>query len=171
MTRIVRGAVVAVALVALAALGWRMNLLGVRTERPFGSVAVAFDATPPSPGYAWTRDGKPVSTNELATMAGPDHCGWESATFLIIGWPPGTFAPTAAQARQYVRDPRGVIRFPHAQPFERDVTLPSDARTTGFRLGAIELYVSPSDLDRWIYVVGPTSTERWPRSDPMTFCD
>ena len=34
--------------------------------------------------------------------------------------------------------------------------LPTDAQATGYRLGAIELYVSPSDDDRWIYVVGPS---------------
>jgi hypothetical protein len=167
----VRAAAVALAVLCLAALGWRANLFGVRTEPPLGSVAAAFDATPAYPGYTWTRDGHAVSANELATMAGPDHCGWGSATFLIMGWPPGTFAPTAAQARQYIRDPQRVIQVPRAQPLERDVRLPADARKTGFRLGAIELYVSPSDADEWIYVVGPSSAERWPRSDPMTLCD
>lgn len=168
--RLLTGTVIALALVAIGVLGWRANLLGVRTERPFGSVATAFDLTPPYPGYVWTRDGRPVSTNELATMAGPDHCGWGSATFLLIGWPPGTFAATAARARQYIRDPHGVIQVPDREPLQRDVKLPADARATGYRLGAIELYLSPSDEDRWIYVVGPSNVERWPRGDPMVLC-
>lgn len=167
---IVKGAVVVLALVAFAALGWRANLLGVRTERPFGSVAIAFDQTPPHPGYAWTREGRAVGQFELVTIAGPGHCGWESATFLMIGWPPGTVAPTSSQARHYIRDPQGVILGSYRDLLERDVKLPGDAKPTGYRLGAIELYLSPSDEDRWIYVVGPSNVERWPRADPMVLC-
>jgi len=40
----------------------------------------------------------------------------------------------------------------------------------GYRYGAIELYLNPSDQDEAIYVVSPTDVERWPRSDPMTLC-
>jgi hypothetical protein len=36
--------------------------------------------------------------------------------------------------------------------------------------GAIEIFVSPSEQDRAIYVVGAGGAERWPRSDPMTLC-
>lgn len=168
--RITKGAVVVLALVAFAALGWRANLLGVRTERPLGSVAGVFDRTPPHPGYAWTREGRAVSQFELVTIAGPAHCGWESATFVFIGWPPGTVAPDASGARQYIRDPQGVIDGRYRELLERDVKLPSDAKPTGHRLGAIELYVSPSDDDRWIYVAGPSNVERWPRADPMALC-
>jgi hypothetical protein len=168
--RIVKGAAVVVALALIAALGWRLNLFGVRTEPPFGSVAAAFDATPAYPGYAWTRDGRSVSEFELVTIAGPGHCGWGAATFMFIGWPPRTVAPNSSQARQYIRDPHGVIEGVPREPFERDVKLPGDARATGHRLGAIEIYVSPSDSERWIYLVGPSDAERWPRSDPMTLC-
>lgn len=168
--RVARGAVVVLALIVFAALGWRANLLGVRTDQPFGSVASAFDRTPSHPGYAWTREGREVSQFELVTIAGPAHCGWESATFVFIGWPPGTFAPNASQARQYIRDPRGVVYGSYRNLLERDVKLPSDAKSTGHRLGAIELYFSASDDDRWIYVAGPSSVERWPRADPMVLC-
>ena len=168
--RVAKGALVVLALVVFAAVGWRANLLGVRTERPFGSVATAFDDTPAHPGYAWTRDGRVVSQFELVTIAGPGHCGWEKATSLFIGWPPGTVAPDASRSRQYIRDPRGVVDGRFQELLERDVALPSDAKPTGHRLGAIELYTSPSDDDRWIYVVGPSNVERWPRADPMVLC-
>ena len=168
--RIVRGALVAFALVGLAALGWRVNLFGVRTGPPLGSVAVAFDETPAYPGYSWTRDGRAVGERELVTIAGPAHCGWETATLLFIGWPPGTVSPDASQSHQYIRDPRGVIRGTYQDLLDRDVKLPADARATGYRLGAIELYLSPTDEDRWIYVAAPSSVERWPRSNPMVLC-
>jgi len=168
--RIIGALAVAVALVAFAVVGWRANLLGIRTQMPFASVGSVFDVTPAYPGYTWTRDGRPVSNLELATIAGPDHCRWETATFLFLGWPPGTVAPSGAQARQYIRDPKGVIVGPYHALFERNVRLPNDARPTEYHLGAIQLYFSPSDQDRWIYVVGPSDAERWPRSDPMTLC-
>jgi hypothetical protein len=161
--------VVVLAAVVVGGFAWRANLLGIRTELPFGSVATAFDLPPADPGYTWSRDGRPVSNLELATVAGPEHCHWDSATFLFIGWPPGTLASTSEQARQYVRDPQGVISRLEGK-LERNVTLPTDARPTGYRLGAIQLYLSASDQDRWIYIVSPSDAERWPRSDPMTLC-
>jgi len=48
------------------------------------SLGAVFDATPAYPGYTWTRDGRSVKPEELGTIAGPGHCGWESATFLTI---------------------------------------------------------------------------------------
>src|SRR5438034_8894680 len=56
------------------------------------SLGAVFDATPAYPGYTWTRDGRSVKPEELGTIAGPGHCGWESATFLTIGWPVGTLS-------------------------------------------------------------------------------
>jgi len=36
--------------------------------------------------------------------------------------------------------------------------------------GSIQIFVSPTDQDDAIYVVGALATERWPRSDPFTLC-
>jgi len=156
--------------VGLGALGWRGNAFDVRARPPFGSVATAFDDPIGYPGYVWTRDGRSVGPSELNTIAGPDHCHWQSATMLHIGWPPGTISTIATQARQYIRDPRGVIRDSYRDRLGRNVGLPEDARPTGYRLGAIELYLSPSDQESWIYVVSPSDQERWPRADPMVAC-
>jgi hypothetical protein len=155
---------------ALVVLGWRFNGLGIRTASPLASVAIAFDSPPASPGYAWTRDGRAVPREEVVAFAGPDHCRWQSATFLMIGWPPGTFANTAALARQYVRDPKAAVKSSLRERLATNVELPGDARATGYRLGVIEIYLSAADQDQAIYVSGPGGTERWPRSDPMTLC-
>jgi hypothetical protein len=152
---------------ALAAIMWRGNLFGVRA----GSVAAGFDTPLAYPGYTWTRNGNAVTPEELGTIAGPDHCGWQSATFLTIGWPPGTASTTSARARQYIRDPKGVFGSRFRDRLVRNVTLPPDARPTGYRYGAIEIYLSPSDQDDAIYLLSPTDRERWPRSDPMTACE
>lgn len=173
MRRTLLGGVAVLILLVVAVVGWRANVLNIRGAVS-GSVAAAFDDPPASPGYTWSKDGRAVSRSELATFGGPDHCGWQSATFLMIGWPPGTLADTASKARQYVRDPRGSVVVYQGRAFRellgRNVALPSDAKPTGYKLGAIELYLSPSDEDRWIYVASPRDAERWPRSDPMTAC-
>ena len=153
--------------VALAAIVWRVNIFDV----PAGSVATAFDQPPAYPGYTWTRNGKAVTSEELGTISGPDHCGWQSATLLTIGWPVGTASTTAAQARQYIRDPQGVFGARFRDRLGRNVNLPTDALPTGYRYGAIEIYLSPSDQDGAIYLVSPSDRERWPRSDPMKACE
>ena len=137
---------------------------------PGAGLGPIFDLTPAYPGYPWTRDGHPVKPEELGTSAGPAHCGWESATFLTIGWPVGTLSTSAARSRQYIRDPRGVVRPALRDRLDLDATLPSDAHPTGYVYGSIQIYVSASDEDSAIYVVGPTGTERWPRSEPMSLC-
>lgn len=161
------------AIIAALVFGWRLNAMGVRTASPFASVALAFDPPPGSPGYAWTRDGRPVRPGELATFAGPDHCGWQSATFLLIGWPLGTAAATASEARLYIRDPQGAMSgaVNYRDLLDLSARVPSDARSTGYRFGHLELFLSPSDQDEAIYVVARGSAERWARSDPISqFC-
>jgi len=134
-------------------------------------LGATFDSTPPYPGYTWTREGRSVTPEELGTIAGPGHCGWQSATFLHIGWPVGTHSTTSAQIRQYIRDPHGVVGATLRDRLELRAKLPTDARATGYTYGSIQIFVSASDQDEAIYVVGPTATERWPRSDPFTLCD
>jgi hypothetical protein len=152
----------AVAVLAiLAILAWQFRA---------GSVASAFDRPPAFPGYAWTRDGRAVASEEMETIAGPSHCGWQSATMLFIAWPPGTGPTTYFQGRLYIRDPEGVYGVPFRDGLARNVTLPADAQSTGYRFGAIEIYVSPSDQDQAIYVVSPRDAERWPRVDPVRLC-
>jgi hypothetical protein len=151
-------------------LGWRVDAFGLRSATPASSVAAAFDDPPRYPGYVWTRDGQRVSEFELTTIAGPDHCGWQTATFLFIAWPIGTVAPTAERTRQYIRDPKAVITASFRDRLRNGALLPPDARATGYRHGSIEVYASASDDNDAIYVVGPGGAERWPRSDPMTLC-
>lgn len=134
-------------------------------------LGAVFDATPPYPGYAWTREGRSVKPEEFGTIAGPGHCGWQSATFLSIGWPVGTLSTSSAQARQYIRDPNGVVRAMLRDRLDLNAKVPSDARPTGYTHDSVRVYLSPTDQDEAIYIVGPFGAERWPRSDPVTLCD
>lgn len=150
--------------VLLLALFWRLDLLDVRTSMPFASVASAFDDPPGYPGYGWTRGGSPVAREEIVTAAGPGHCNQQSATFLTIGWPPGTKAFTFSAARLYTRDPNGVVAKSLRDALVRRATLPGDSVSTGYRHGVLEIFVSPSEAEEGIYVVSPSDVERWPRN-------
>lgn len=157
------------AAVALAALVLACGSAGPGSTHGQGTVADIFRSPDPYPGKAWTRGGVEVPPTEIVAAAGPEHCGWQSATFLTLGWPLGTRPQTAAGARQYVRDPRRVLpsRLP---PLELDATLPADASPTGYAHGPVRLYLAPSDQDRAAYLVLGDSVERWPRSDPIAVC-
>ena len=164
-----RVTIAAVIALALVAVSWPLNLLDVRARAPFASVASAFEQAPGSPGYRWSRGGRDVDGAELATFRPPDHCSsWRSATMMFIGWPIGTKAATFAQARYYLRDPEGVIGADFRDGLVRGATLPKDAAPTGYQLGPIQVFLSPSDQDQAVYVVAPSGAERWPRVvDPI----
>lgn len=118
------------------------------------------------PGRPWTGPGgEAVVPSIVSANDGSSHCGLDLATFLRVGWPLGTVARSAGDTRTYVRDPEGVVKFrPEiASGFRADVRLPSDAVATGYRSDTLELWLSPAESDRWMYVKSPTSTERWPR--------
>jgi hypothetical protein len=135
------------------------------------TVGSYFDRPPPYPGNLWTKDGRFVDSAELDASAGPSHCGWDSVTMLNIGWPLGTRSTSADQDRQYVRDPGHILQTPNlVGTWARNPTLPDDASDTGYRYGALKLYLAASDQNSYAYLVSPTDSERWPRSDPMTLC-
>ena len=124
------------------------------------------------PGALWTKNGAIVPPLIIDAAAGPSPCdGWQSATFLTLGWPLGRRASFSTQARQYVRDPRGVVDPANLRShLDLHATLPPDARPTGYFDGGAQLYVAPSNEDVAIYIVEGSTVERWPRSDPMTTC-
>jgi|SRR5438874_4138562 len=158
------------AAVAIAGAIWAWNVLDVRARSPLATVASAFDAPPAYPGYRWTRDGHEAGEFELTSIAGPAHCGWQSATMLFLAWPIGTVATSGDQTRQYVRDPQGVLHGTYRDRLVLHASLPADAASTGYRLGSIELYLAPEREGDAIYVVAPAGAERWPRADPMQLC-
>jgi hypothetical protein len=149
---------------------WALNVFEVRARSPLATVASAFDAPPAYPGYRWARGGREVGQFEIVSIAGPSHCGWQSATMLSLAWPIGSVASSGDQLRQYVRDPFGVFGPALRDRLVLHAKLPVDAAATGFRLGDIAIYLAPSDQDDAIYIVAPSGAERWPRADPMRLC-
>jgi hypothetical protein len=119
----------------------------------------------------WTdRRGEEVPDSILVTYRGDEHCDWQSAVFLDVGWPLGTRHTTAADARRYVRDPEGLFPELLLAEFDGDAELPRDARFTGYRRGDAELWLSPTEADRALFVVRGDVIERWPRTRDVLGC-
>ena len=122
-----------------------------------------------------TLPHRSTGTLVLQVVDGANACGLDGSTFLSMSWPPGTVlrAPTfddfrRDRAREYIRDPDGAIQrlgpWRLAATFDPDANPPPDASPTGFHRGPWQLWISPSDADRAVYLVTDDKVERWPRA-------
>ena len=109
----------------------------------------------------------------LASYPGPEHCDWESVTFLEVAFSLTRPEDELARRSQYLRDPDGVLEALVVAPYDGDASLPEDAVATGFHSGDAELWVSPADADGdtygAVYVVDD-DVERWPRTREEIAC-
>jgi hypothetical protein len=142
------------------------------TPGPIDPVAAAVEGDWTAPDGSIAPAGDPFV---IQSYEGPEHCGWTSATFLSLSWPVGTPADGMADARQYVRDPHGILDAETAGSFRDDTALPVDAEFTGYHRGTWQLWVAPSDADRAVYAVNADPTaqgivERWTRARELIGC-
>ena len=90
--------------------------------------------------------------------------------------PPGTTnhvgeSAEVTPARQYIRDPEGVLGEPELRRgFEIGRDLPDDAIYTGFQRGDVQLWLGPDRGEQFVYVTSDDHVERWPRSDSPIGC-
>ena len=109
----------------------------------------------------------------LHVLRGAEHCGWGSVIFLHTSWPLGTVTHGGSDWRQYVRDPDGALgeAYGLSGPYDDNVTLPANATYSGYHRGTWQLWTSPSDADRAVYLVHNNAVERWPRAPQPILCD
>ena len=164
-------------------------------DRPEGCAAVPGSATDLSAEpvgrlahgdgpHRWTdTNGCPVRIDVIEQYAGPEHCGWQDATFLTVGDPIGTpFA--GASSRRYFWDPKNVVRqgastsssspvAPGARPETRTTIpvaeLPGSAEDTSFRDGNAQLWANGDDPYVVYRVIGDVA-ERWVSAEPWMVC-
>ena len=123
----------------------------------------ACDATEFGAGaVAGQREWRNPDTGEaLVEIPGHEHCDWQSIRFLDIA--------LDGAPRQYVRDPLSLLpRDALMTTLARDIALPADAESTGYRSGVLELWLTPSDDAA--YIVSPEGVERWPRARQPLGC-
>jgi hypothetical protein len=101
-------------------------------------------------------DGDRVPTQEVVSYPGPQHCDWQSMTFLKTG------------GHTYVRASTPDLRDFFAEPYDPARPLPADAVDTGFERDGRHLWLSP-DRQR-AYVGDRTSVELWPATTQHLGC-
>lgn len=111
----------------------------------------------------WTDgDGNRVPIQELLfSRRGPEHCGWESASFI-------GFDIRSKQWTDYVRDPEGVLTDWTRGSYAADVELPANAKDSGYRHDDWQLWHAANRSA--VYVVTPDHIERWPRAKERIGC-
>ena len=103
------------------------------------------------------QQGKRVPTTVIQSSQGPEHCDWDSTTFLHL------------KGDTFIRDPKGVLpRDWFSVTFDDDVTLPEDVDDTGYRLDRQRLWVA---ADRSAaYIATENAVERWPAATGYVGC-
>lgn len=105
----------------------------------------------------WTdRDGNRVPTSTITSLPGPEHCDWQSVTFLHL------------DGRQYVSDPEQRLTNETVAAFDGDVELPEDAIDTGFQRGNDQLWLAADESIA--YVVTADAVEAWPATTEHVAC-
>lgn len=119
----------------------------------------------------WCTDdgqGRTIRQPEQLTMLTRYPCDVGQAAIVSLGQPLGaTIDPLVRW--EYVRDPAGAFLSQGwiEEPFAAGAELPADAASSGWTNGSIELWISPSEVERAIYLVRGETVERWPRARPM----
>jgi hypothetical protein len=102
---------------------------------------------------------------------GPAHCGWQDALLLSLALPIGEpVVRFDERARQYVRDPAGVVSAELQGRLDLDARLTDGAEFAGLSRGDVELWIDPAHVDEFVFLTDGDAVERWPRSDPPTLC-
>jgi hypothetical protein len=99
----------------------------------------------------WTdSSGRPAPTTTIESWPGPEHCDWQSMTFLQLG------------AAVYVRDPQPDLADYFADPYDQHAELPPEAVDTGFERNGDHLWLSPDE--QRAFVGTQNDVEVWPRT-------
>ncbi|MFI9245381.1 hypothetical protein ACIGXF_23015 [Streptomyces sp. NPDC053086] len=108
----------------------------------------------------WTdRRGRRVPVTRVSSTPGSEHCGWQSAHFLIL------------DDRMYARDPDGVLGRDGLlrAPYRAKVRMPADAHDTGYHLAGRRLWLT--DARTTVYVRTTAGVEAWPLLKKGVGCD
>lgn len=106
----------------------------------------------------------------VSVIRGPEHCGWDSALLLGVGWPLGTNAVATTDLIEFVRDPDGVLPGRKQGSFAAHVQVPDDAVFSGYQKGELQLWLPSANPPGEAYLVLGEMAERWPAVDEAQAC-
>ena len=133
-------------------------------------------------GQWYDRNNRPLPNGDESGEAlvldvdiGHPHCDEEHIVFLDLAWPVGSVlreGRNRPNLRQYIRNPGpdSVSQQGVPETYVPDAPLPADAFDPGFHRGDWHLWISPSQADRYIFLVSEDRTERWTRSPERLGC-
>ena len=119
-------------------------------------------------GGEWQFSGNVAPDAKVASYMGDGHCDTESVEFLSVA------SPVAATVRRYVRDLDGAVsESVIGGAYIPDARLPPDAGPSGYSNNDLELWLAPSDSERYAYLVDTTAStaQAWPRVNDNLGCD
>jgi len=104
-----------------------------------------------------------VPTSELVSGSGPEHCNWQSMTFLNVR------GGSLEHGQTYVANPMSDYYPEYFEvPYAKDARLPSTAHDTGYALDGRRLWIA-ADRSR-AYVGSEQSVEVWPATTQPLGC-
>jgi hypothetical protein len=99
----------------------------------------------------WTDSAEhPLPTTTIESWIGPEHCDWQSMTFLHLG------------KATYVRNPQSELAEFFAEPYLEHADLPANAISTGFERAGEQLWLSADKQQA--FVGAEDDVEAWPRT-------
>jgi hypothetical protein len=105
----------------------------------------------------WTdTDGKAAPTTAIQSWTGPEHCDWQSMTFLYLG------------EAVYIRRPQPDLDNYLAGQYKEHAVLPADAVVTEFQRDGEHLWLSPDKQQAFIGT--KADVEVWPRTTQRLGC-
>ncbi len=102
-------------------------------------------------------EGRAAPTRAIESWTGPEHCDWQSMTFLRL------------DEATYVRDPMPGLADFFVHPYHGHAVLPGDALDSGFEREGDRLWLSPDG--QLAFVGSPGDVEVWPRTVRPLGCD
>lgn len=103
-------------------------------------------------------EGRIAPTTRIASYEGPEHCDWQSMTFLYLD----------EASNAYVREPQADLGEFFRASYDDHAELPAGAVDTGYEHDGEHLWLAP---DKGIAYVGtPDDVEAWPRTRRSLGC-
>ncbi len=113
----------------------------------------------------WERpDGSKVPTTTLSSFEGPEHCDWQSVTFLTFG--------EYGEGLSFARDPDGALSELTFTAYDAKADLPEDAVDSGFQRDGRHLWLAKDDTAAYLVSLDdPADVELWPGLREPAWCD
>lgn len=113
----------------------------------------------------WTdEDGRRLPVTDIVSRAGPEHCGWQDITFLVLD-------EERESSRLYLRVTTSELRDYRRSTFDPSATLPGRATDTGWQHAGRRLWLDPDGTAAYLVDTDdPTDVERWPATTEAIYC-